>query len=111
VNAASEFGVRAAAAEQSVDFDGLPGPARCTTARREKGPLHTLLVLLGDNRLYSADALNVSCETLRQFAQAAVARIGPQGQQRHTVGEMSVDGGAGDPQPLRDVDGIDALAS
>jgi hypothetical protein len=77
VDAASEFGARAAAAEQSVDFDGLPGPARCTTAQRDKGPLHTLLVLLGDNRLYSADALNVSCDTLRQFAQAAVARIGP----------------------------------
>lgn len=75
VDAASEFSVRTVAVEQSVDVDGLPGPARCTTVQREKGPLHTLLVLLSDNRLYSVDTLNVSCDALLQFAHTAVARI------------------------------------
>jgi hypothetical protein len=83
-DAASEFLFRSAVVQssdgsgvtRSTDVDGLPGPARCTTAQREKGPLHTLLVLLGDDRLYVADALTVDCDALKQFAQTAIARIG-----------------------------------
>jgi hypothetical protein len=84
VDAASEFLFRSAVQRsdgggpaQSSDVDGLPGPARCTTATRDTGPLHTLLVLLRGNRLYVSDALTVPCDTLKQFAQTAIARIGP----------------------------------
>jgi len=58
------------------DVAGLPGPARCTSAQRDKGRLHTLVVLLGGERIYMADAVNVSCDTLKQFAQTAIPRIG-----------------------------------
>jgi hypothetical protein len=83
VDAQSEFLFRSAVQRtdgagpaHSTDVEGLPERARCTTAQRDAGPLHTLLVLLGGNRLYVAEALNVSCDTLRQFAEAAIARIG-----------------------------------
>jgi hypothetical protein len=76
VDAATTFSMRAAEGQGS-DVDGLPGPARCTTAQRDAGPLRTLYVLLDGNRVYMADALNLSCDTLKQFAQAAIPRIGP----------------------------------
>jgi hypothetical protein len=75
VDAATTFSMRAAEGQGS-DVDGLPGPAHCTTAQRDAGPLRTLYVLLHDNRVYMADALNMSCDTLKQFAQAAIPRIG-----------------------------------
>lgn len=82
VDAQSEFQFRSAVQRtdgagpaHSTDVEGLPERAHCTTAQRDAGPLHTLLVLIGSNRLYVAEALNVSCDTLRQFAEAAIARI------------------------------------
>jgi hypothetical protein len=62
--------------EPSTDIAGLPGPAHCTTARRDKGPLRTLNVLLGGNRLYSVDGINLMCDTVKQFALAAIPRLG-----------------------------------
>jgi hypothetical protein len=62
---------------QSTDVDGLSGPARCTTAQRDTGPLRELVVLLGGNRLYTVNGLNITCDTLKHFAAAAIAKIGP----------------------------------
>jgi hypothetical protein len=77
VDAASDFNMGTeAGAQSSDDVSGLPGPARCTTAHREAGELRTIKVLLSGDRIYSADGLNVSCDDLKQFAQAAIIRIG-----------------------------------
>jgi hypothetical protein len=76
VDARTAFNMWGADGEGS-DVEGLPGPARCTSVQRDTGPLRTLLVLLSGDRTYAADALNVSCDTLRQFAEAAIPRIGP----------------------------------
>jgi hypothetical protein len=77
VDAAADFNTAGRGAdEQSTDVAGLPGAARCITAQRDKGPLRTLNVLLSGNRLYSADGMNLSCDTLKQFAQVAISNIG-----------------------------------
>jgi hypothetical protein len=76
VDAAAQFNMGTAADEQSTDIAGLPGPAHCTTAQHDKGLLRTVNVLPSGNRLYSVDGINLTCDTLKQFAQIAILRLG-----------------------------------
>lgn len=62
--------------EKSIDIDGLPGHARCTSVHRDSGELRTLKVLLSNNRTYTIYASDMSCETLKRFAQIAIKNIG-----------------------------------
>lgn len=58
-----------------TDVTGLPGRAQCTPSTSGTGDSPAMLVvLLSNNRLYRAT--NDTCDVLKQFAQAAIPRIG-----------------------------------
>jgi hypothetical protein len=56
--------------------DGLGLAAKCIFDQRTTPPSTTLLVLLSGGRLYRAQGAYVYCDTLKQFAQVAISRIG-----------------------------------
>jgi hypothetical protein len=76
VDAASEFAFQTA--QDSTSVSGLGMKAACTTPRRrDTTPLRQLYVLLPGERIYVANGYRgESCDTLKQFAQAAIPRIG-----------------------------------
>ena len=64
-----------AQASAGSDVAGLPGHAHCTpSATGGADSPAMLVVLLSNNRLYRAT--NDNCDVLKQFAQAAIPRIG-----------------------------------
>ncbi|WP_067100008.1 hypothetical protein [Mycobacterium sp. 852002-40037_SCH5390672] len=77
VDARTEQDMDAASGHMS-ELSGLPGRATCSESENEQHKKSTrLLVLLSGNRLYQAMGIEgASCDTLKQFAQAAIPRIG-----------------------------------
>lgn len=78
VDAVAEFNSYAADST-SHDVSGLVGRAACLTSKGGNGQdISSFYVLLPNNRIYSATGYGAqSCDTLKQFAQAAVTGIGP----------------------------------
>jgi hypothetical protein len=77
VDAQTELNMRMASGHGS-EVSGLPGRPYCSITQKDGKTSTTLLVLLGGNRLYQALGWKgESCDTLKQFAQAAIPRIGP----------------------------------
>lgn len=77
VDAHTELNMNMAAGDWS-EVGGLPGRAYCSTRQSDGKRSTTLLVLLNGNRLYQALGWNgQSCDTLKQFAQAAISSIRP----------------------------------
>jgi hypothetical protein len=75
VDAASQFAL--STAENATIVDGLGVKAACRYEPQTTPPSTTLLVLLNGDRLYRATGwYGVSCDTLKQFAQTAIGRIG-----------------------------------
>jgi hypothetical protein len=73
VDAASEFAFRTA--EDSMSVEGVGIKAACTVTRNRS--IRRLFVLLPDERIYIVTGwAGGSCDTLKQFAQAAIPRIG-----------------------------------
>ena len=73
VDASTAFAVAAGAG--GSDVSGLPGRAHCNpSASGNADSPAMLVVLLSNNRLYRAT--NDNCDVLKQFAQAAIPRIG-----------------------------------
>ena len=64
-------------ADHGSEVTGLPGGAYCATRQSDGKTSTTLQVILGGNRLYQALGWHgESCDTLKQFAQTAIPRIG-----------------------------------
>lgn len=80
VDARTEQDMHAASGHWS-ELSGLPGRATCSESENEQHKKSTwLLVLLSGNRLYQALGIEgESCDTLKQFAQTAIPRIGKSG--------------------------------
>jgi hypothetical protein len=75
-DAESEFAL-AAAADNSTAFDGVGIKAQCVFEPTTTPPSNTLVVLLSGDRIYRATGwYSISCDDLKQFAQAAIGRIG-----------------------------------
>lgn len=65
-------------AKNGSEVSGLPGRASCSTTESDGKKSTTMVVLLGGNRLYQALGWKgESCDTLKQFAETAITRIGP----------------------------------
>jgi hypothetical protein len=78
VDAASEFAFTTA--NDATTVDGIGVNAACTPVSMSATdkPVQRLQVLLPGERLYTATGWGgESCDILKQFAQAAIARIGP----------------------------------
>ncbi len=75
VDAASQFAL-ATAAHNATTVDGVGVKAVCVFEPQTTPPSTTLVVLLSGDRLYRATEGYASCDTLKQFAQAAIGRIG-----------------------------------
>jgi hypothetical protein len=76
VDAQTELNMLAAGGHGN-DVTGLPGRAYCSTGNSDGKTSTTLQVLLSGNRLYQALGWHgESCDTLEQFAQTAIPRIG-----------------------------------
>jgi hypothetical protein len=74
VDAQTELNMRAAGGHGN-EVTGLPGRAYCSTTTTDGTTM--LQVLLSANRLYQAiSSKGESCDTLKQFAQTAIPRIG-----------------------------------
>jgi hypothetical protein len=77
VDAQTEINMNMAAGHGS-EVSGLPGRASCSNTESDGKKSTTLVVLLDGNRLYEVLGWEgESCDTLKQFAQAAIPRIGP----------------------------------
>jgi len=75
VDAASQFAL--ATAENATAVDGLGVKAACRSYPTSGQPFTTLFVLLNTDRLFKATGSNgETCDTLKQFAQVAIGRIG-----------------------------------
>jgi hypothetical protein len=75
VDAASPFAL--ATAENATAVDGLGVKAACRSYPTSGQPFTTLFVLLNTDRLFKATGSNgETCDTLKQFAQVAIGRIG-----------------------------------
>jgi hypothetical protein len=76
VDAQTELNMLAAGGHGN-DVTGLPGRDYCAATQSDGKTSTTMQVLLGGNRLYQALGWNgESCDTLKQFAQTAIPRIG-----------------------------------
>ena len=75
VDAVSQFAL-ATAADRATTVDGIGAKAVCVFEPQTTPPSTTLVVLLSGGRLYRATEGYASCDTLKQFAQAAIGRIG-----------------------------------
>jgi hypothetical protein len=67
-----------AASGHASELSGLPGRAFCSASEHDNKKTAMLQVLLSGNRLYQALG-GESCDTLKQFAQAAIPRINQSG--------------------------------
>lgn len=76
VDAASQFAFATAEEGTTTPVDGLGVKAKCVIEQRTTPPSTTLLILLNGDRLYRAVGGYVYCDTLKQFAQVAIGRIG-----------------------------------
>jgi hypothetical protein len=77
VDAQTELNMSTASGHGS-EVIGFPRRAYCSTAYSDGKTRTRLVVLLSGNRLYQALGwTGESCRTLKQFAQAAIPRIGP----------------------------------
>jgi len=77
VDAASQFALGTAPATNVTTVDGLGVKAVCVMEPQTTPPSTTLLVLLTGDRLYRATGTYYpSCDSLKRFAQTAIARIG-----------------------------------
>jgi hypothetical protein len=75
VDAASEFAFKTG--EDSTSISGVGIKAACTWPQNYSSTLRQLYVLLPGERIYVATGRDgESCDTLKQFAQAAIPRIG-----------------------------------
>jgi hypothetical protein len=76
VDAASQFAL-ATAAVNATSVDGVGVKAQCVFEPTTTPPSSTLVVLLSGDRIYRATGwYGISCDKLKQFAQAAIGRIG-----------------------------------
>jgi hypothetical protein len=75
VDAASQFAI-ATTSNNTTNIDGLGVKAVCVVEPRTTPPSTTLLVLLNGDRLFRVTEGYASCDTLKQFAQTAIGRIG-----------------------------------
>jgi hypothetical protein len=75
VDAASQFEL-AATSDNTTTVDGIGVKAVCVFEPSTTPPSSTLVVLLNGDRLFRATEGYATCDTLKQFAQFAIRRIG-----------------------------------
>jgi hypothetical protein len=76
VDAVPQFAATAAE-DNATSVDGVGVKAQCMFEPMTTPPSNTLLVLLSGDRIYRATGwYGMSCDQLKQFAQAAIGRIG-----------------------------------
>jgi hypothetical protein len=75
VDAASQYAL-ATVANNATPVDGVGLKAVCVFEPQTTPPSTTVVVLLSGDRRYRATEGYASCDTLKQFAQAAIGRVG-----------------------------------